>query len=223
MFHRILKLNNEIMVAFFKISSNKYFIVLLIIQMNSLNAISIGFWENLINSTLEFQNQNYGTQKSYFESVYNSANISAECKSSILGALKSLENLEDWSYQMYNSWGKFPPSGIIEGTVTDFGDYDQCLDIKPNEVIGESQYCLIDISLPLPKPMPIHQNFFHEINVLPEFMNKSSNNVFVKLSKDASLFYWVELKVGVCLPNMCSHNDVKALLEKSIIFLFCLL
>jgi hypothetical protein len=211
------------MIAFLKISSKKCFIILLIIQINSSNAFSIPFWENLINSTLAFQNQNYESQESYFESVYNSANISAECKSSISEALKALKNLEDWSYQMYNSWGKFPPSGVIEGTVTDFGDYDQCLDIKPNEVIGESQYCLVDISLPLPKPMPVHQNFFHKVNVLPEFMNKSSKNVFVKLSEDASLFYWLELEVGVCFPNMCSHNDVKVLLEKSIIFLVYLL
>jgi hypothetical protein len=215
MFHRILKLNNKIMVAFLKISSNKYFIVLLIIQINSLNAFSIPFWENLINSTLEFQNQNYETQEIFFKSIYNSANISAECKSSILEALEALKNLDDWSYQMYNSWGKFPPSGIIEGTVTDFGDYDQCLAIKPNEVIGESQYCLIDISLPLPKPMPIHQNFYHKVNVLPKFMNKSENNVFIKLSEDASYFYWFYIRLGICTPNKCNQNDVKAMAKKS--------
>ena len=87
---------------------------------------------------------------------------------------------------MYSSWGKLPPSGILKGTVADFGHYDQCLAIQPNEVIKESQYCLIDISLPLPKPMPIHQNIFHRVDVLPQFVNKSGNNVFVKLSKDAS-------------------------------------
>ncbi len=35
--------------------------------------------------------------------------------------------------------------------------YNQCLAIEPNEVIGESQYCLIDISLLLLKPLPIRQ------------------------------------------------------------------
>jgi hypothetical protein len=58
-----------------------------------------------------------------------------------LNVMNAFTNLEDWSYQMYNSWGKFPPSGIIEETVTDFDDYDQCLAIQPNEVIGKSQYC----------------------------------------------------------------------------------
>jgi hypothetical protein len=129
--------------------------------------------------------------------------------------MKALKLLEDWAFQMYNSWGKFPPSGIIEGTVTDFGDYDQCLAIEPNEVIGKSQYCLIDISLPLPKPMPIHQNIFHRVDVLPQFVNKSGNNVFVKLSKDASFFYWVYIRLGICSTIKCSQKDVKTLIEKS--------
>jgi hypothetical protein len=90
------------------------------------------------------------------------------------------------------------------------------LAIKPNEVIGESQYCLIDISLPLPKPMPIHQNFFHKVNVLPHFVNKSENNVFVEFSEDASYFYWISLKLGICAPNKCSQNDIHILAEKSL-------
>jgi hypothetical protein len=151
----------------------------------------------------------------FVEKIVNSSNISAECNQSILNVMNALTNLEDWSHLMYNSWGKFPPSGIFKGTVTDFGDYDQCLAIEPNEVIKESQYCLIDISLPLPKPMPIHQNFFHKINVLPEFVNKSKNNVLVKLSEDASFFYWIFIRQGICTPNKCSESDIKFLTRKS--------
>jgi len=127
-------------------------------------------------------------------------------------------NLEDWSYQTNNSWGRFPPSGIFEGTITDFGDYDQCLSIKPNEVIGESQYCLIDISLPLPQPMSKHQNLHHKVDLLPQFLNKSQNNIFVKLSKNASFFYWIFLRIGICSPNKCTKSDIRILAQKSIEF-----
>ncbi len=54
--------------------------------------------------------------------------------------LKTLNHNEYWPYKMLNSWGKFPLSVIFKGTVAHFGDYDQCLAIKPNEMIGESQY-----------------------------------------------------------------------------------
>jgi hypothetical protein len=136
--------------------------------------------------------------------------------------MKALKLLEDWAFQMSNSWGKFPPTGILEGTVADFGDYDQCLAIEPNEVIAKSQYCLIDISLPLPKPMPIHQNFFHKVNVLPQFVNKSGNNVFIKLSKDASYFYWFYLRLGICTPNKCTKSDLEVMTEKSNLSFFML-
>jgi hypothetical protein len=209
-------MNIKIMKIPQKKSSAKYFIIMLLtIQIQSLNALRVSYWEKLINSSTDFENENYETQEHYFRSFYNSVNISRECESSIFDTLKALKNLEDWSFKMYNSWGKFPPSGILDGTVTDFGDYDQCLAIKSNEVIGKSQYCLIDISLPLPKPMPIHQNFYHKINVLPEFFNKSENNVFVKLSEDASYFYWFYLRLGICTPNKCTENDVKAMAKKS--------
>jgi hypothetical protein len=198
-----------------KFSKNYFIITLLFIQMNCLHVFSYSYFDNFINSTIALENQNYENQKIFFESIYKTANISDDCKTSILRTMEAFKNLEYWSYQMYNSWGKFPPSGILEGTVTDFGDYDQCLAIKPNEVIGKSQYCLIDISLPLPQPMPRHQNFYHKVNILPEFMNKSGNNVFNKLLEHASYFYWLYLRLGICTPNKCTENDVKAMAKKS--------
>ncbi len=151
----------------------------------------------------------------YFSEIINSANITKECVLSISDTLIALNNSDYWSYKMYNSWGKFPAAGILVGTVTDFGDYDQCLSIEPNQVIGESQYCLIDISIPLPEPMPIHHNMFHRVNVLPEFIEKNQNHIFVKLAEDASTFYWVNPKLGICVPNKCSQNDIKVIAKKS--------
>ncbi len=168
-----------------------------------------------MNATKLYQQKYLSTNVQYFDAILKTTNISKECESSILDTMKALNNLEDWSHQMYNSWGKFPPSGFLSGTFADFGDYDQCLAIGPNEVIKESQYCLIDISLPLPKPMPIHQNFFHKVNVLPEFINKSSNNAFVKFSEDASFFYWFHIRLGICTPNKCTQNEVQAMAKNS--------
>jgi hypothetical protein len=110
---------------------------------------------------------------------------------------------------------QFPPTGIISGTLTDFGDYDQCLSITPNQVIGESQDCLIHISLSLPKPMKIHQNLYHKIDILPHFVNKSENNVFVKLSKDATFFYWYYMKLGICAPKKCTKTDLEIMAKSN--------
>jgi len=176
-----------------------------------INSVLNSNWEKLINASNVFkQNVN----NNYLKRLIQSVNTSEECSTSISDTLQSLNNFEDWSYQMYNSWGQFPPSGILGGTVTDFGDYDQCLSIKPNKVIGKSQYCLIDVSIPLPEPMPKHQNFFHEVNVLPQYFNKSQKSVFVQLSKDASLFYWFFIRQGICAPNKCSKTDIENIANK---------
>jgi hypothetical protein len=190
-------------------------LILLYLSINKTNCFISSDWGKLINATKLYQQKYLSSNVQYFDAIFKTTNISKECESSILDTIKAFNNSEDWAFQMYNSWGKFPPTGILEGTVTDFGDYDQCLDIEPNEVIGKSQYCLIDISLPLPKPMPIHQNFFHKVNVLPEFLNKSQNNVFVKLSENASFFYWIFIRLGICSPKLCTQRDLWSIAEKS--------
>jgi hypothetical protein len=192
-----------------------YGLILFCQYINCNNKGSQNNWNHLILFSQRNKDNYFERQTDYLKIIIKSSNISRECEKSVFDTIKALKLLEDWAFQMYNSWGKFPPTGILEGTVTDFGDYDQCLAIQPNQVIAKSQYCLIDISLPLPKPMPIHHNIFHKMNVLPEFVNKSGNNVFVKLSKDASFFYWVYIRLGICSTIKCSQKDVKTLAEKS--------
>ncbi|CAG2114671.1 unnamed protein product [Medioppia subpectinata] len=47
------------------------------------------------------------------------------CSKSIFSTLDGIERLDDWSIQMINSWADFPPKGLFEGSLTDFGSYDQ--------------------------------------------------------------------------------------------------
>jgi hypothetical protein len=192
-----------------------YGLILFCQYINCNNKSSQNNWNDLIKFSQRNKDNYFERQTDYLKTLIKSSNISRQCEKSIFHTIKALNLFDDWAFQMYNSWGKFPPTGILKGTVADFGDYDQCLDIEPNQVIGKSQYCLIDISLPLPKPMPIHQNFFHKVNVLPEFVNKSQNNVFVKLSENASFFYWIFIRLGICSPNLCTQRDLWSIAEKS--------
>jgi hypothetical protein len=73
---------------------------------------------------------------------------------------------------------------------------------------------MIDLSLPLPQPQPIHHNLYHQIDVLPDnVINNSSNNanLFKKLAKEASFFYWISIRTAICVPAKCSLNDIKEL------------
>jgi hypothetical protein len=117
---------------------------------------------------------------------------------------------------MINSWGSFPPTGLFEGTSSDFGSYDQCLSIEPNGIIGEPQYCMIDLSPPIPQPMPIHHNLYHRIDVLPQEyydrnITENSTNIFDTFSEFASFYYWISLRTGICMPSKCLSDDITQL------------
>lgn len=58
-----------------------------------------------------------------------------------------------------DSSGRPLSSGVLHGTITDLGDYDQCLDINVNdeerdEPMFVGQYCLAKFSVPVPRPKP---------------------------------------------------------------------
>lgn len=42
------------------------------------------------------------------------------------------------------------PSGILNGNINQYGDFDQCLSVKPKNEAFESQYCLVSLQLSLP-------------------------------------------------------------------------
>ena len=73
---------------------------------------------------------------------------------------------------MIDSWGRFPTNGLLEGTWSDFGSYDECLETdipieKPstsntNQRIIYGQYCTVQFR-PLMPPRDKYQNILHTI------------------------------------------------------------
>lgn len=191
----------------------KTFKILLVfcLKINFLFCSSNNNWQRISNTFALFETKNLLPDLEFIDSFYKWKNISKECSTSIFDTINSLKKLEYWSYQMYDSWGRFPPMGILEGTVADLGHYDQCLSIKPNEVITESQYCLIEMKMPLPEPQPLHININNKVNVLPQFLNISKNNFLAKLSDNSIYFYLYAIRQGICAPKKCDKNDLTVL------------
>ncbi|OTF77152.1 hypothetical protein BLA29_003317 [Euroglyphus maynei] len=105
-----------------------------------------------------------------------------------------------------------PPSGMFRGTITDYGDYDQCLSIS--EPI-RTQYCLIDLAMPMPKPQPKHHNYFHKtIGLLPEkFSRHNGSTIYEYLEKYSSIFYYANFEMAICMPNTCNRHDLENILK----------
>ncbi|GBN67188.1 hypothetical protein AVEN_121900-1, partial [Araneus ventricosus] len=102
------------------------------------------------------------------------------------------------------------PSGVLDGTLTDFGDYDQCLAVEKldnkKKVQFTGQYCVVEAAPLLPsKPHRVQfktvvldvTNFTHPDSVLADF------------ASNANMFYLMKLRLGLCLPSTCSVSDVQ--------------
>ncbi|CAG2103571.1 unnamed protein product, partial [Medioppia subpectinata] len=199
--------------VYFLMIENIAIILLSVINCGETNVSSVS-WVKLIDRTSDWIHKTSLVLEKDIIAINVLQNISNACNDSIWQTFNSVKNLDVWAVQMMNSWGTFPPRGALLGTNTDFGSYDQCLAIEPNTVINEPQYCLIDISPPIPKSMPIHHNLYHQINIHMNISQKYDNhneNVFKSYSEFASFHYWISFRTAICTPSKCTPNDVSLL------------
>lgn len=85
---------------------------------------------------------------------------------------------------MTDATGKLP-SGILEGTMMDFGSYDECLKIRANDSsrysdgkeLFRGQYCMVGFHSPLIAPMtqktPQGENYLDAYGEPPEWVSIS--------------------------------------------------
>lgn len=85
-----------------------------------------------------------------------------------------------YKYIVIDSSGKFPPPGVLEGTLTDLGRFDECIQVNhliegdnyPISTRIKGQYC----SLILRPPLPSRPRFHTLCNQIPSLSNLSSSN-----------------------------------------------
>ncbi|XP_055952756.1 nose resistant to fluoxetine protein 6-like [Argiope bruennichi] len=144
-----------------------------------------------------------------FLRMSSDAKLSGECQKSIMALVNGVRSLKSWAFRMLDASAK-PPSGVLDGTLTDFGDYDQCLAVEKldnkKKVQFTGQYCVVEAAPILPsKPHRVQfktvvldvTNFSHPDSVLSDF------------ASNANMFYLMKLRLGLCLPSTCSISDVQ--------------
>lgn len=162
--------------------------------------------------------------------------ISAQCKSALNELFEGLSEQELWASQMLDSSALRLPSGVLEGTLTELGHFDECLAIShtrhkspspggaasqpggSNQPIS-GQYCSLHIRPPLINRPRLHTVCRRLPNLSSATFaggNSSSGGdslpLVKMLAQNSQQFLYVGLRLGICTPNKCSQADVQQVL-----------
>ena len=137
--------------------------------------------------------------------------VSKPCRRSLADIQNHLKLGSSWAYQFLDASSKSTP-GLIGGTVTSLGDYDQCLGTKSEDVDPSFQgkHCMIELQPPLysneTRLHPVHRlhpvprlHPVHRLHPVLGFFNPA---------------------FAVCVPSSCSEDDLIIILSESKLFQF---
>ena len=118
--------------------------------------------------------------------------------------------------------GKIPP-GLLDGVISIFGDYDQCLSIRSGHSIPSDavygKYCLIRPVIPLNNANDLLN--FKGLDILN---NETNARIKDKIKQDINKIKMVVgtnlvtdkvygFHYGVCIPSQCQARDVEKVLN----------
>jgi hypothetical protein len=121
--------------------------------------------------------------------------------------------------------GKFPPSGFLEGILSSFGEYEECLNIKSppdgdKNSIFKGQYCLMKIILPYPAKdsygdnEPVNQEYGIGLQYAQEWNLQHMNTVKDKIQR-LNIIEGIVYRLGLCIPSVCSAQEFETAINRS--------
>ncbi|XP_053208215.1 nose resistant to fluoxetine protein 6-like [Panonychus citri] len=163
-------------------------------------------------------------------SMSSDTKVSGNCSAGILKWLISLRSLKDWSIKMLDAIGK-PSAGLLEGQVSMFGNYHECLGVRVMEEDDEDvfddeeedkeegsedsnqskeffrgKYCILEFKPWLPKKPP----FYGMKTKLKALERPKKDDTVMKDVADLAVFLnFVSMRMDLCVPSLCSRNDIQ--------------
>ncbi|XP_022236364.1 uncharacterized protein LOC111083917, partial [Limulus polyphemus] len=169
----------------------------------------LNLWKNMDKDYHKIASYWIDEIKPFVEHVLAAANVTDLCRKSVFNVLNSVAGLETWAIRMLDATGTLP-SGLLEGSLTSLGSYDECVNINSSpdtsHRIISGQYCSVQFRPPLPK----RKYKYYSIVVQPELLANVSQQgrLLYDLAQNAQFFYSFAYRLGVCLPSACSRTDV---------------
>ncbi|XP_054157739.1 nose resistant to fluoxetine protein 6-like [Oppia nitens] len=140
--------------------------------------------------------------------------LSPQCTLDAIRILMGLRKLQPWAIKMLDSSGKVP-DGILGGTLTALGSYDDCLESRIGDDQTDTdntkgQYCAINVRPYLPPKPPLHL-LEKEFNDAADAKGFAKEHHFARI---APLFYYLRLRLGICVPASCQMTDMDLITKR---------
>ncbi|CAN7937042.1 unnamed protein product, partial [Ixodes hexagonus] len=105
-----------------------------------------------------------------------------------------------------------PAGGILTGTLTAFGSYDQCVAIEAKDSPDQipkftGRYCTVELRPPIPHKPKYYT--LHDRKIIVERYNKNPSKVTGEIAEKMHFFYFLVYRYGVCVPSTCQREDVE--------------
>ncbi|CAH1101350.1 unnamed protein product [Psylliodes chrysocephalus] len=118
--------------------------------------------------------------------------------------MQELKQYRIWATQMFDATTKFP-TGFLEGSSYDFGNFDECIDSGNRYFTGK--YCLVKFTLQPPIAVK-------DFEISNGYSNYTIWNKIADYLQDPSKSPRNDLRFAFCMPSSCSHSDLhETLLE----------
>ncbi|KAH7984219.1 hypothetical protein HPB52_018208 [Rhipicephalus sanguineus] len=136
--------------------------------------------------------------------------LSPGCIGSLMKIGRALRTLDFWAVEMIDAMGR-PPAGMMQGRLSGYGAYEQCLAIRHDEGIFQGKYCMVHLRYEGGEMSPSVKK------VVTKFANhlgfEKAGNVSRMFDKDflplAPLY-----KFGLCVPSLCDTGDLQAIMDR---------
>ncbi|XP_043792229.1 nose resistant to fluoxetine protein 6-like [Apis laboriosa] len=130
--------------------------------------------------------------------------VSPQCKKHSEIFHRELAKFTLWALKMYDATAKIP-SGLLNGNINQFGDFDECIGIQGSEGI-QGQYCLAYLHLKIDESR-IDLKHLHRL-VHSHYAFKSNITDAGHRLPRYSIVNW-----AVCTPASCNFKDVETSLH----------
>ncbi|KAJ6223430.1 hypothetical protein RDWZM_001975 [Blomia tropicalis] len=143
-------------------------------------------------------------------------NLSTDCLLSLVDFAQAIDQQQTWAYRMLDASGNIFPSGLMSGSFSHLGEFDQCVETRmpgSGNIIPpiDGKYCLLKMNVDVPTNKTRLRSQDHIFNTTGTILQ---NTLFADLLKYGHILKVRSAKIGVCFPSTCSQSDIQLMVDQ---------